>query len=169
MINRVLVSTSRSRCKRKQPDLELHAGKPGRRQRLDSLPQRGACDRKRVDRIGLAALTDPLSGVSHQPRRKPDDSLAAIDQGPLQPAGYVPDVLEHPHPLAVELAAPLQQLTEPLTPGSDRALRDLHSERVNSDPRVRLLVRIDPDRHHPNRPFTQTAHQADFRTLFSRG
>ena len=65
------------------------------------------------------------------------------------------DVLEHPHPLAVELASPLQQLTESLTPGSDRALRDLHAERVDRDPRVRVLVRIDPDRQHPNRPFTR--------------
>ena len=32
-------------------------------------------------------------------------------------------------------------------------LRDLHTERVDRDPRVRLLVRIDPDRHHPNRTF----------------
>ena len=76
--------------------------------------------RQRVDRIGLAALTDPLAGVSHQPGREPDDRLAAIDQEPLQPAGYVPDVLDHPHPLAVELATPLEQLTESLAPGSDR-------------------------------------------------
>jgi hypothetical protein len=34
-------------------------------------------------------------------------------------------------------------------------LPDLQPERVNSDSRMRLLVRIDPDRHHPNRPFTR--------------
>src|SRR5205814_720368 len=106
------------------------------------------CDRERVDRIGLATLTNRLPGVSHQPRREPDDGLAAIDQEPLQPAGYVPDVLDHPHPHAIELATPLQQLTEPVTPRRDCPLRDLHLERVDRDPRVRLLVRIDPDRHH---------------------
>ena len=47
------------------------------------------------------------------------------------------------------LRRPLQQLTEPLTPRSDRSLRDLHAERVDRDPGVRLLVRIDPDRQHP--------------------
>jgi hypothetical protein len=94
-----------------------------------------------------------VAGVGHQPRRKPDDRLTAIDQKPLQRPGHVPDVLDHPHPLTVERARPPQQLTEPLTPGSDRPLRDLHPKRVDRDPRVRLLVRIDPDRHHPVRPF----------------
>ena len=67
----------------------------------------------------------------------------------------MPDVLDHPHPLTVQLATPLQQLTEPLTPGSDHPLRDLHPERVDRDPRVRLLVRIDPDRHHHACPFVE--------------
>jgi hypothetical protein len=140
---------------RQQPDLELGAGKPGGRERVDALPQRGACDRERVDRIGLPALPDPLAGLCHQPGWEPDNRLAAIDQEPLQPAGHVPDVLDHPHPLAVELARPLQQLTEPLTSCTDRPLGDLHAERVNRDPRVRLLVRIDPDRQHHVRPFVE--------------
>jgi hypothetical protein len=67
----------------------------------------------------------------------------------------VPDVLDHPCPLAIEFARPLQQLTEPLTAGSDGALRDRHPERVDRDPRVRLLVRIDPDRHHHVCPFVE--------------
>jgi hypothetical protein len=67
-----------------QPDFELDADQPGRRERLDSLSERGAGDRQRVDRIGLPALPDPVAGVSHQPRREPDDRLAAIDQKPLQ-------------------------------------------------------------------------------------
>ena len=45
------------------------------------------------------------------------DRLAAIDQEPLQRPRHVPDVLDHPHSLAVELARPLQQVTESLTPG----------------------------------------------------
>src|SRR5205807_2857552 len=41
---------------------------------------------------------------------------------------------------------------------------------VNRDPRVRVLVRIDPDRHHPNRPFVESPDEADSRrTLFSWG
>ena len=48
---------------------------------------------------------------------------------------------------------PLHQLTEPLTASSDGALRDLHPERVNRNPGVRLLVRIDSDRHHLICPF----------------
>jgi hypothetical protein len=76
-----------------------------------------------------------------------------IDQEPLQAAGDVPDVLDHPHPLAIDPARPLHQLTEPIAPGRARPLRDLHPERVNRDPRVRLLVRIDSDRQHSVRPF----------------
>ena len=96
-----------------------------------------------------------LAGVGHQPGRKANDRLTAIDQKPLEGPRHIPNVLQHPHPLAVQLACPLQQLTEPLTPRRDRALRDLHPEPVNSNPRVRLLVRIDPDRHHHVRPFLE--------------
>ncbi len=84
---------------RQQPNLELDAGQPGGRQRLNALSERGAGDRQRVDRIRLPALPDPLARVGHQPRREPDDRLAAIDQEPLQAAGDVTDVLDHPHPL----------------------------------------------------------------------
>jgi hypothetical protein len=140
---------------RQQSNLELGSGEPGRRERLDALPERGASDRQRVNRIGLPTLTDPLPGLGHQPGREADDRLTAIDQEPLQSPGHVPDVLDHPHPLTVELARPLQQLTEPLTPSSDPTLRDLHPERVDRDPRVRLLVRNPPDRHHHVRPFVE--------------
>ena len=140
---------------RQQPDLELGSGEPGRRERVHALAQRGASDRQRVDRIRLPALADPLAGVGHQPRREPHDRLAAIDQEPLQRPRDMPDVLDHPHPLAIEPARPLQQLTEPVSPGRDRALRDLHPERVDRHPRVGLLVRIDPDRQHHIRPFLE--------------
>jgi hypothetical protein len=119
---------------RQQPDLELGAGKPGGRERVDAFPQRGAGDRERVDRIGLPALPDPFAGLGHQPGWEPDDRLAAIDQEPLQASGHVPDVLDHPHPLAVELTSPLQQLTEPLTSCSDRSLRDLHPSALTATP-----------------------------------
>jgi hypothetical protein len=77
-----------------------------------------------------------------------NDRFAAIDQKPLQRARHVPDVLNYPHPLAINRARPLQQRTEPVAPGRDRPLRGLHAERVDRDPGVRLLVGIDPDRHH---------------------
>jgi hypothetical protein len=96
-----------------------------------------------------------LAGVGHQPRRESDHRLAAIDQEPLQRTRHGPDILDDPHPVTVELARPLQQLTEPRTPGSDRALRDRHPERVDPDSCVGPLVRIDPDRHHHVRPFLE--------------
>ena len=101
-----------------QPDLELSAGEPRGRQRVDSLSERRPCDREGVDRVGLPALADPAAGVGHQPWGEAHDRLAAIDQEPLQRPGHVPDVLDHPHPLEIELARPLQQVTESLTPGS---------------------------------------------------
>jgi hypothetical protein len=64
----------------------------------------------------------------------------------------VPDVLDHPAPLATLVASPFQQLLEPLTPSSDHPLRDLHPKPVHRDRRVRLLVRIDPNRQHPTVP-----------------
>ena len=112
---------------RQQPDLELGAGEPGGRERLDALSQRGACDRERVDRIRLPALADPwrASAINRGGRRTTVSPRSIKNRSSA--AGDVADVLEHPHPLCVELARPLQQLTEPLTPGSDRALRDLHA------------------------------------------
>jgi hypothetical protein len=83
----------------------------------------------------------------------------------------VPDVLDHPHPLTVELARPLQQLTEPLTPSSDRPLRDLHPERVDPDPRCASACvdrpRSSTSRSVPssNDPMKRTSR----RTLFSQG
>src|SRR5450755_3140634 len=76
-----------------QPDLELDAGQPSGRERVDSLAQRRTGDRQRVDRVRLPPLADVLAGVGHQPGREPHDGLAAIDQEPLQAAGHVPNVL----------------------------------------------------------------------------
>jgi hypothetical protein len=96
-----------------------------------------------------------LPRVSHQPGREPHDRLTAVDQEPFQAAGHAPDVLDPPHPLAVELATPLQQLTEPVPLRRDRPLRDLHPERIDRDPGMRLPVGIDPDRQHTVRPFLE--------------
>jgi hypothetical protein len=76
-----------------------------------------------------------------------------IEQEPLKGPGDVANILDHPAALRGVLAAPLQQQLEPLTPRRDRPLRHLHPELAYGKRRVRLLVRIHPDRQHPIRPF----------------
>ena len=135
-----------------QPDLELGPGQARLRESLHALAQGSASDRESIDRIGLPALANNATGISHQPRRQPHDGLASIEQEPLQRAGHMPNILDHPNPFTIKLATPVDELTEAVASRAHRSLRDLHAKRVGRDPGVRLLVRIDPDRQHPSVP-----------------
>ena len=131
-----------------QADLELDAGQLRDGQCVGAFPQRGPGDGQRVDRIGLATLAHAAASPGHQRWRQPQHPLAVIDQEPLKRPGHVPAVLDHPHPLGAERTPPRQQLPEPI---GDRPLGPISqpmTHRIDRHGRMRLLVRIDPDRHH---------------------
>ena len=67
-----------------QSQVELGPVQVRGRERLQALPQRGAGDVERVDRVRLAALTSTLARSGAQVRRDPQHALAALDQEALQ-------------------------------------------------------------------------------------
>ena len=80
---------------------ELQARQPRYRKGVDPFAQRYPRDRQSIDRIGLPALANRLTRVRHQPSRKPNDRLTAIEQESLEPTADVSAVLDHPDPLPV--------------------------------------------------------------------
>jgi hypothetical protein len=136
-----------------QPQIELDAGQLGGRQVLDAFAQRCPGDGQRVDAIGLAALAASASRLAHQLGRDAEDALAVADQEPLQRAGHVPAVLQRPDSLVVECASPVEQLQEPLVADPDRCVVDEFARgRGDRRDRVRALVRVRPEHHHPPCP-----------------
>ena len=71
------------------------------RPREAGLPERGAGNRERVDRVGLSA---PAAGTPlrhRQLRRHPHQLLATLEQLPFEPARQLAAVLEGPQPFRV--------------------------------------------------------------------
>jgi hypothetical protein len=101
----------------KQPDFQLDSGKMGGREVLEAFLERAPGDRERVDRIGLAALANGRASLGHQVRREPRDRFAVIDKEPLERAGHVPAVLQHPRPLRAHVLVPSLDCEERTTGG----------------------------------------------------
>ena len=137
-----------------QPDVELDAGQLGDRQPLDAFAQRRAGDGERVDAVGLAALAAAAALAGHQPRRDPDDALAADEQEPLEGARDVPAVLQRPDPLVAQPARPVQRRGEPALTDLDRLVaQQLAGARGDRGDRVRALVHVRTEHDHGPRPF----------------
>jgi hypothetical protein len=60
----------------------------------------------------------------------------------------VKTLTQHARPLAVEPATPRRSVANTSLRGSHRPLGELHPERADRNRRMRLLVRIDSDRHY---------------------
>jgi hypothetical protein len=96
-------------------------------------------------------------------RSESGDLLTVIDQKPLQWAGDVSAVLHDPDTIDMQVAGPGEQLAEPITDRRGLAVGDLSTDRVDGDRPVRVLVRVDPDRHHPEVLSCRSAVEADDR------
>jgi len=75
--------------------------------------QRGAGDRGRIDRVGLAR--DPIGppGLAHHPGRHTNRALAPSDQVALQVPRDVTTVLNGKQALRVQVSSPSDQTLEP--------------------------------------------------------
>lgn len=115
--------------------------------------QRRPGDRKRVDRIGLAAGAGALAGACHQLRRHAQDALAGGQQEALQAAVYVATVLESEAQLlsALQPVGPGEEPPVALLVGRNRDFAEQLPDVVDGDGRVGPLVRVDADRDHSAR------------------
>jgi len=123
------------------------------REGLQPLPQRGAGDVQRVDRVGLAALAGAPTRIGGQVRRNPQHALAALDQKSLQRPRHVPAVFKRPRPLAVEASRPPQQGAESAQADRDGLLaQQLAGRGRHGAHRVRTLVSVRAKHDHDPRP-----------------
>ena len=112
-----------------QPQIQLRAVQLRGRQRVQPFAQRRPGDRDRVDAVGLPAPASAPTRVGHQPRRDPQNPLAAADQKPLKGPRDMPAVLDRPNPLAAQATRPLQQRREASGADLDRLLAHQLSRR----------------------------------------
>ena len=106
-----------------QPQIELGPVQVRRRQRFETFTQRGAGDRERVDAVGLSAAAGLAPRAGRQRRVHAQDTLAALDQKPLQGARHMPAILDRPHPILAQAACPREQAGGPWRPTARSARR----------------------------------------------
>ena len=129
------------------------------RDRQVRLSERGARDRKRVDRVALAERPRALARARHHLRRHPNDPLASLQQRRLEVPREVAAVLDRPLALDVQAVGEAQQLPIAVTVGRDRLLGQLPARRgVDGHHGVRAHMRVDPDHdHQPALPCSTTS------------
>jgi hypothetical protein len=107
-----------------QTNIKLGTGELRNRECGEAHTDRGPGDRDRIDRIRLAALPGRVTGARRQLRCDAHDPLAPGEQEPFQRTRDVAAVLERPHPICLQAAAPQQQVIERPALGAHCPLSD---------------------------------------------
>jgi hypothetical protein len=134
------------------------------RHRQVGLTQRGERDSLGVDRVRLARAAHGTSSIGHQPRVHAHDLLASAQQVTFEAPGQVPAVLDsEANCFAAHrpLRGPLHRRQVAVGRRGHGLLAEATTDVVEGHHRVRLLVRVHPDRDRHGCPVLLTVAVAD--------